>query len=454
MTNPTLDTIQANLILANVLAYNMNPGVAYVFLGMTIRMAFSIGLQIDSQHLPEEERYIRSRVWWALAWQDSHYSVSYDRPTSTVLCHPAIPYAKGSTDSTRSYAESMYMIIRLTQEIVRERMVSSRSTMSWSKIQQYKEEVSRIVASSAPYLRDPNMCQYTTQHLERLALKLHSSYIISELCRPALKDCTIHDSKTVPTPLASPTGATRKSSHTSSGCSPSGSHTSDPNLPPHLRRDCIASLKHAVESYVEMYSISMFAARSWIGLQRAVSAAFLLGTLPETPRDPATRALLQDLERVISQRTMEDPTFGDSQSDVQSSPEAQLRLSNDCAPPAESPHWAKSMTRSLNALGKLNLALAGNRQDHAYITSMPASAQDVYNTAPMAMSKSMAMQNRSQYPSLMSVKQEPYSPTMGGSRINNGMNLGPITPESASSGDWNFNIMERASEYVQPALWG
>jgi len=454
MTNPSLDTIQANLILANVLAYNMNPGVAYIFLGMTIRMAFSIGLQIDSQNLPDDERYRRSRVWWALAWQDSHYSVSYDRPTSTVLCHPAIPYANGSTDTTRSYAESMYMIIRLTQEIVQERMVGAQSTMPWSKIQQYKEEVLRIVASSAPHLRDRNMCQYTTQHLQRLALKLHSSYIISELCRPALKDFTAQDGKTVPTPLASPTAAVRKLSQTSSVPSSSGSHTSDSNLPAQLRRDCIASLQHAVESYVEIHSISMFAARSWIGIQRAVSAAFLLGTLPETPGDPITRALLQELERVISIRTTEDPNFSDSQADVKSSPEGQMSLSNDRVPAAESQHWAKSMTKSLNALGKLNAALACTRHGQGNITSMPALAQGMYNTAPMVMGVSLGMQSRAQYPALANVKQEPFSPTMGGSRTINGMNMGPITPDSTGSSEWNLNIMERASEYVQPALWG
>src|SRR5271156_297533 len=107
LTHPSLDAIQAFLIIGNVLSYNMNPGVAYILIGLTMRMAFSLGLQTDSHQFRDTDQYFRRRVWWALAWQDSHFSMSYDRPSSSALYGPEIPY-RTPKPGFRSYAESMF----------------------------------------------------------------------------------------------------------------------------------------------------------------------------------------------------------------------------------------------------------------------------------------------------------------------------------------------------------
>src|SRR5438876_9012390 len=102
MSQPSLETIQCFLIIGNVLSYNMNPGVAYILLGMALRMAFTLGLQTESQLFPAHVQYLRRRVWWALAWQDSHFSMSYDRPSSSAVCGPEIPYLPTSAPGFRS----------------------------------------------------------------------------------------------------------------------------------------------------------------------------------------------------------------------------------------------------------------------------------------------------------------------------------------------------------------
>src|SRR6202000_883939 len=110
------------------------------------------------------------------------------------------------------------------------------------------------------------------------------------------------------TPVQSPPSNRRKISSTTAQSS-SNSNTIDSSTLAHFRTLCVQSLEGAVEAYVELHSLSKFAARSWIGIQRSISAAFLLGTLPETSRDQRRLALLRELEQVISQRTQEDPTF-------------------------------------------------------------------------------------------------------------------------------------------------
>ena len=123
MTLPSVETIQAFLLVGNVLSYNMNPGVSYILLGMTVRMAFSLGLQIESHHFSPPEQHIRRYVWWTLAWQDSHFSMSYDRPSSTTLIGSEIPSPRTSRPGNRGYAESMMRIIQPTQALVRGRIL-------------------------------------------------------------------------------------------------------------------------------------------------------------------------------------------------------------------------------------------------------------------------------------------------------------------------------------------
>lgn len=351
LTHPNLETIQALLIITNVLSYNMNPGVAYIFLGLVVRMAFSIGLQITPTGFSDHESWLRRRVWWAVAWQDSHFSVSYDRPTSTVLCNPEIPYSPDSTEDNRNYAETMYNIIRLTQDIIRERTFKPNSKMSWSSIQKYREGVMDIVSDATPHLRERSSCGNDKQnHIERLALKLHSSYLISELCRPALRDTASSEEQTPNgTPVNSPTSSQtrRKSSRTSSRSPPA-----DPSLPQQLRRDCLRGLEGTIDAYVELTKHSELAARSWIGIQRAVSAAFLLGTLPEASQESRIINLLRELEKCIATLTAEDPAFDALRRDDPNLTPTAEHLSDD------SSIWARSMTKSLSTLRQLNASLA------------------------------------------------------------------------------------------------
>ncbi|KAJ9644417.1 hypothetical protein H2204_001769 [Knufia peltigerae] len=455
LTHPCLETIEASLIIGNVLSYNMNPGVAYIFLGMTLRMSFSIGLQINSNHFTEAEKWTRRRIWWALAWQDSHFAVSYDRPTSSVLCIPDIPYGKFSSPGDRSYAESMFAIIRLTQQIVRERLLHPRAVMTWETIRKHTDEIASIVAQGAAHLRDRNQCYRMTEHLERLALKLHSSYIVSELCRPALKEPASTDATAVSTPIQSP-GGRRKASSQSTPNAPA----LDSAARAQFRRECVQALEGAVSAYVELHNTSKFASRSWIGIQRAISAAFLLGTLPDTGQDTQRLALLRELEIVVAQRTREESTF-----DLQ--PQENLgsrRLSAHSQPPlADSPHWVRSMAKSLNALGKLNAALNGPKTATAKYP-MLSTTNGISGSGSLFTNMSNSTsppQLNTRYSSMSSsLKQEPYSPALASSGLigigNANMTMGPITPDStSSSSDWNFgNLHERAAEYVQAPLWG
>jgi hypothetical protein len=63
LSQPTIEAIQTLLVIGNVLSYNMNPGISYVLLGMTLRMGLALGLHVESSRFSSAERYRRRHTW-------------------------------------------------------------------------------------------------------------------------------------------------------------------------------------------------------------------------------------------------------------------------------------------------------------------------------------------------------------------------------------------------------
>jgi hypothetical protein len=63
LSQPTIEAIQTLLVIGNVLSYNMNPGISYVLLGMTLRMGLALGLHVESSRFSAAERYRRRHTW-------------------------------------------------------------------------------------------------------------------------------------------------------------------------------------------------------------------------------------------------------------------------------------------------------------------------------------------------------------------------------------------------------
>ncbi|EED17755.1 C6 transcription factor, putative [Talaromyces stipitatus ATCC 10500] len=411
VSQPTLEAMKTLLIIGNVLSYNMNPGVSYVLLGMTMRMGLALGLHVESNRFDPVERYTRQHIWWSMAWQDSHFSLSYDRPSTVAVSQPDIADRPESMPGNRDYFETMCRIISLTLEVVRGRMVTPHFRMSFKSIQTYKDRIQQFLAEASPHLRDRQYCRTSMDHLQRLALRVHSSYITSELCRPALK------------PEAD---------------------KEDPLLPV-VRRYCVENLISTVESYIELHSFSAHGSRAWITLQRAISCAFLLAVIDEGRTEPKVKELLHELEVIISERATAEGGFDSAASAV---PAGTISDSYQGAQPASIPanismdtqtQWAKPLVRSLRALQKLNIAFDS-------YNNQPGSS----HTASLGSADALSAQQSMGYRRTSSVNPQPqsaYTPNMG--------SLPPPTPESSSSGDWTFpNLLDRAAEYIHPPLWG
>ncbi|KAL5335202.1 hypothetical protein BJX70DRAFT_410680 [Aspergillus crustosus] len=442
LSQPTIDAIQTLLVIGNVLSYNMNPGISYVLLGMTLRMGLALGLHVESSHFSSAERYRRRHVWWSMAWQDSHFSLSYDRPSTTAVSQPEIAYQEGSKPGELSYFESLCRVISLALEVVRSRMLNPHAQMSWKTIQTYKERIQKVLVEARPYLRDPRYCTTSTEHLERAVLKLHSSYFSSELCRPALK---------------------------------SSAKSLDPETA-RMRAECLEHLMTTVEAYVEMHAVSSHASRSWITLQRAISSIFLLAVTEECKSNTQFWNLLHKLKAIISERANAEFHYGPSTQDPTSAAPASatanttdrsfyhpmpmltnpvinptaaspaaLSMNSPAAPIAADTQtqWAKPLTKTLRALEKL---------ESAFLTR-PSPSATTTGASPSYLNPASAMHpnantnlNASANPMLPVSGQGVVTPTLS--------SLPPPTPESSTSGEWSIpTILDRAQEYIHPPLW-
>lgn len=359
-----------------------------------------------------------------MAWQDSHFSLSYDRPSTTAVSQPDIAYREGSQPGDLSYFETLCRVISLALEVVRIRMLSPHAQITFESIQEYNERICQIMIEAKPYLRDPQWCTSSTEHLERVILKLHSSYFSSELCRPSLK------------PSVDSADADTSS----------------------LRRDCVSNLMTTVEAYIELHNISSHAARSWIALQRAISSAFLLAVVEEAKSEPKVWSLLRQLEGIIAQRASTERAYDSSDvtASNMTSPSQGMGVYDPITgatnppgvvPPAIDPtspaavapdtqtQWAKSLAKTHRALQKLLMAF-GNQHTRPANGRANIAYQPQTNPTPANASFGTFV-----------------TPGSAGLTPNTG-SLPPPTPESSGSGEWTIpNILDRASEYIHPPLW-
>lgn len=264
---PTIETIQTLLILGNVLSNNMNAGVAWALIGLTMRLAQSLGIHTSSQKSSNGQTSRPShgsRVWWMVIWCDGLLSISYDRASFTAAHEGCVPVT--SPPGQRSYSESMQKLSKLALDIVQHR--THDADQGLARITEQKHAIDQLMIDAADHLRDVRLCRSVREQVEHWALYLHVSYIRSELCRHAI--------------------------------SPSAPRQEMWQV---LKQTCINSLMDTVDAFLGLQRVSIMATRSWAALHRALSSAILLGILREPSHNVRAANLLENIINVMSDIT-------------------------------------------------------------------------------------------------------------------------------------------------------
>ncbi|GAB1319863.1 hypothetical protein MFIFM68171_10073 [Madurella fahalii] len=279
LLRPNLDSIQALLMTSFVLVNDMKAEASWALLGLTCRLAQSLGLHraqpLDGRQTPDAARKEMSRrkLWWICLWHDTLTSLSFDRsPMTNIPCCP-IPLSATANTEGLAYLEAMYSLCQIISERLNP---DAAATADYDQILDNCKVVESIRDKLQLQLRSKETCKSALDRLQHFAIRLHTSFIVSVCCRPALlrRDSNRLDS------------AQRKL----------------------LADRCKQNLTETVRMFLAMHQLSVIPTRSWAFTYHGLSSAVLLGILGETKADPEVRQLQGDLISALSATAAKEQT--------------------------------------------------------------------------------------------------------------------------------------------------
>lgn len=249
----------------------MKAEASWALTGLACRLAQSLGLhrpvtRESRDATPAEAKskeMIRRKLWWTCVWHDTLTSLSFDRSPMTNFPSCSIPLSSESTDNNYSYLETMYHLIEIISRRLNPDLMASAT---YASILDNCEAVERLRTRACAHIQDKEQCKTALHRLQYFAIRLHTSFIISVACRPALRrDCEF-----------------------------------DPGQKSSLSQKCKENLTETVRMFLAMHQLSVIPTRSWAFTYHGLSSALLLGFLCETKSDPEVRQLQGDLIAALS----------------------------------------------------------------------------------------------------------------------------------------------------------
>ncbi|KAH7329478.1 fungal-specific transcription factor domain-containing protein [Stachybotrys elegans] len=276
LLRPSFDSMQAMLLISFVLVNDMKAEASWALLGLTCRLAQSLGLHRPSvedregtRASPKSKEMTRRKLWWTCIWHDTLTSLSFDRAPVTNFPSCSIPIATESSSSGYTYLETMYHLIEIISRRLNPDMASAAS---YAQIIENCEAVEALRGQTRGYMREKDSCKSALHRLQYYAVRLHTSFVISVACRPALKrDCPF-----------------------------------DPHQKKALADKCKENLTETVRMFLAMHQLSVIPTRSWAFTYHGLSSALLLGIMCETQADPEVRQLQGDLIQALSATAAKD----------------------------------------------------------------------------------------------------------------------------------------------------
>ncbi|TWU75735.1 hypothetical protein ED733_000507 [Metarhizium rileyi] len=273
LLRPSFDSIQALLLTSFVLLNDMKAEASWALTGLTCRLAQSLGLhrttslECRDSIIPPDAKakeVTRRKLWWTCVWHDTLTSLSFDRCPMTNFPSCDIPISADTVPAGKlTYLEMMYHLI----EIISRRLNPDATvTSSYRQIVDNCEAVENLRRRSLPHMQDKEQCKTAVHRLQYYAILLHTSFVISVACRPALKrTCDF-----------------------------------DPKQKKELADRCKYNLTQTVRMFLAMHQLSVIPTRTWAFTYHGLSSALLLGILCETKTDPEIRQLQGDLIAALS----------------------------------------------------------------------------------------------------------------------------------------------------------
>jgi hypothetical protein len=162
----------------------------------------------------------------------------------------------------------MRHICKIGLDVVNQRAVARSPHHRLLYIVEFRDKIQEIVQQVDDHLTDLSKCCVMREQLEFWTFNLHRSYILSELCRPTLRN--------------------------------EYGHADHRDLARNLKAFCIENLANTVEAFLGLHNVTYFATQSWAAMYRSLSSGLLLGMLGEAQRNERAQGLLFRLAGVMS----------------------------------------------------------------------------------------------------------------------------------------------------------
>ncbi|KAM3531761.1 hypothetical protein MY4038_004339 [Beauveria bassiana] len=261
LLRPSFDSIQALLLMGFTLLNDMKAEASWALTGLTCRLAQSLGLHrpnapdTNENGEPNIKEMTRRKLWW--------------KSPMTNFPSCSIPINLQSSGGEYAYLEMMYHLI----EIISRRLnPDSMATPSYAEIVDNCDAVEALRNRASAHMKDKDKCKTALDRLQYFAIRLHTSFVISVACRPALRrNCDL-----------------------------------DPEQKKTLAARCVVNLTETVKMFLAMHQLSVIPTRSWAFTYHGLSSALLLGILCDTRADPEVRQLQGDLIAALSATAAKD----------------------------------------------------------------------------------------------------------------------------------------------------
>lgn len=180
-----------------------------------------------------------------------------------------IPANSDASGEGLPYLETMYHLIEIISRRLNPDLMAAAT---YAQIVDNCEAVEILRTKACTHIQDKEMCKTALDRLQYFAIRLHTSFVISVACRPALRrDCPF-----------------------------------DPNQKRALADRCKANLTETVRMFLAMHQLSVIPTRSWAFTYHGLSSALLLGIICEA--DPEVRQLQGDLIAALSATAAKEAT--------------------------------------------------------------------------------------------------------------------------------------------------
>ena len=185
-----------------------------------------------------------------------------------------IPVQSNDPAGNYTYLETMYHLMEIISRRLNPDIIESAS---YDEIIANCEAVESLRGRTCAHIQDKSSCKTAVDRLQFFAIRLHTSFVISVCCRPALRrDCEF-----------------------------------DAEQKTELAEKCKLNLTETVRMFLSMHQLSVIPTRSWAFTYHGLSSALLLGILCETQPDPEVRQLQGDLIAALSASAAKDVSSPD-----------------------------------------------------------------------------------------------------------------------------------------------